>query len=263
MISRAYIIEWRNSAPWILDSQVEHDLILNRLLVELFSNKIFSNALILRGGTALYKIYFKNKVIRFSEDIDLVQIKNEPIGDLMTVSRTICNPVLGTPKYKQTQGRVTFYYKTMSEISPIVPLKFKIEISTIEHYSLFKKVRKEFNMVSRWFSGDTILKTYSINELMGTKMRALYQRRKGRDLFDLWYVLTNYKCNIDKIILAFKFYLDKQYLKISKSEYIKNLEKKLDDSQFLNDTKNILSPNLDFDYKKACELIFDKLIHHI
>ena len=32
--------------------------------------------------------------------------------------------------------------------------------------------------------------TFKIDELMGTKLRALYQRTKGRDLFDLWLALT-------------------------------------------------------------------------
>lgn len=40
MISRAYITEWRDKMPWKLDSQVEQDLILSRLLVELFSDNL-------------------------------------------------------------------------------------------------------------------------------------------------------------------------------------------------------------------------------
>ena len=30
--------------------------------------------------------------------------------------------------------------------------------------------------------------TYEIDELIATKLRALYQRGKGRNLFDLWHV---------------------------------------------------------------------------
>ncbi len=263
MIPRSYITEWRNYAPWILDSQVEHDLILSRLLVELFSNEKISSSLLLRGGTALYKIYFNNKSIRFSEDIDLVQKKNKPIGQIMSEIRNVCEPILGIPQYKQTKGRVTFYYKVISEIPPIVPLKFKIEINTREHFSIYDLKNIEYKMNSRWFKGRTLVKTYSINELLGTKMRALYQRKRGRDLFDLWYSLENYKCNSQKIIKSFQFYIKNQKVNISKKEYIKNLETKLNDKQFIYDTKNILNPTINFNFKEGYQLILKNLIKYL
>lgn len=45
-------------------------------------------------------------------------------------------------------------------------------------------------MRSPWFHGEALLLTYCAEELLGTKMRALYQRKKGRDLFDLSESLT-------------------------------------------------------------------------
>ena len=39
-------------------------------------------------------------------------------------------------------------------------------------------------MENSWFSGRCELTTYALEELLGTKLRALYQRAKGRDLFD-------------------------------------------------------------------------------
>lgn len=41
-----------------------------------------------------------------------------------------------------------------------------------------------------WFTGKAMLTTYHLEELVGTKVRALYQRKKGRDLFDLYTALT-------------------------------------------------------------------------
>ncbi|MGH2469017.1 MAG: nucleotidyl transferase AbiEii/AbiGii toxin family protein [Chloroflexota bacterium] len=40
-------------------------------------------------------------------------------------------------------------------------------------------------MKSPWFTGSADVPTFALEELLGTKLRALYQRRKGRDLFDL------------------------------------------------------------------------------
>jgi predicted nucleotidyltransferase component of viral defense system len=53
--------------------------------------------------------------------------------------------------------------------------------------------KHKFSVENQWFSGDCEITTYYLEELLGTKLRALYQRRKGRDLFDLWKALTTQK----------------------------------------------------------------------
>jgi predicted nucleotidyltransferase component of viral defense system len=71
VIPRDYTLEWRQQAPWPQDFQVEHDLIISRALVEIFSNPLLHDALAFRGGTALYKLHLI-PAARHSEDIDLV-----------------------------------------------------------------------------------------------------------------------------------------------------------------------------------------------
>lgn len=76
MISRRYIEEWKANTPWPNDAQVEQDLVIERALVELFSDDLIRKSLAFRDGTALHKIFMKPQV-RYSEDIDLVQINAE------------------------------------------------------------------------------------------------------------------------------------------------------------------------------------------
>ncbi|MBM4319451.1 MAG: nucleotidyl transferase AbiEii/AbiGii toxin family protein, partial [Deltaproteobacteria bacterium] len=40
-----------------------------------------------------------------------------------------------------------------------------------------------FRVENPWFSGAADVATYALDELLSTKLRALYQRKKGRDLF--------------------------------------------------------------------------------
>ena len=82
MIPRDYITEWRSKSPWVQDIQVEQDLVICRALVEIFTHPVLSNSLAFRGGTALYKLYI-TPAARYSENIDLVQVRAEPAGDLM------------------------------------------------------------------------------------------------------------------------------------------------------------------------------------
>jgi predicted nucleotidyltransferase component of viral defense system len=103
VIPRDYITEWRAQVPWVQDIQVEQDLVICRALVELFSNPVIAKALAFRGGTALYKLYIKPPA-RYSEDIDLVQMTAEPAGPVMEAIRSVLDPWLGTPRWKQTAG---------------------------------------------------------------------------------------------------------------------------------------------------------------
>ncbi len=78
MIPRDYITEWREQAPWVDDAQVEQDLVISRVLIDIFSNETLHDALAFRGGTALFKLHLP--AARYSEDIDLVQVRAEPAG---------------------------------------------------------------------------------------------------------------------------------------------------------------------------------------
>jgi predicted nucleotidyltransferase component of viral defense system len=84
MIPQAHIMEWSQQVPWQNNEQVEQDLVICRALVEIFSDERLAGSLAFRGGTALHKLYLHPQP-RYSEDIDLVQIRTEPIKE--TVQR--------------------------------------------------------------------------------------------------------------------------------------------------------------------------------
>ena len=184
MIPRDYITEWRAEAPWVEDSQVEQDLVISRALVAIFSHPLLREALAFRGGTALYKLHLR-PAARYSEDIDLVQTRAEPAGPAMDALREVFDPWLGKPQWKQSGGRVTFAYRFESEGTPPIRLRLKVEINTREHFTVYGLKHVPFAVSSRWFEGKCGICSYELDELLGTKMRALYQRKAGRDLFDL------------------------------------------------------------------------------
>src|SRR3990167_6145665 len=127
MIPISIINEWRQIAPWSSDSMVEQDLILSRLLAEFFKHPEFSKSFAFRGGTAIYKL-FSSKPVRYSEDIDLVQIKAEPIGNSLNIIRSIVDPLLGKPKWKASSKGATLTYSFLSE-SQNEKQSIKIEIN--------------------------------------------------------------------------------------------------------------------------------------
>lgn len=134
MIPKDFITEWRERAPWVLDRQVEQDLVISRALVELFSHEAIAEALAFRGGTALYELHIQPSA-RYSEDIDLVQTRAGGIGEVLDAIHAALDPWLGKPKWKQTEGRVTLQYRFDSEEAPPLPLRLEIEINSREHWA--------------------------------------------------------------------------------------------------------------------------------
>lgn len=243
MIPQKNILAWQEYAPWTTSEQIEQDLILSRILVEIFSNQLLNKELAFRGGTALHKLFFKTP-IRYSEDIDLVRTSVGPIGVIINTLREILDPWLGQPTYKRNAGRFTLYYKFDTETFPATRMRVKIEINTRESFTLFGIKRKTYVVNNPWFTGKADIATYALEELLATKLRALYQRRKGRDLFDLAAALRFHpRADIDKIIKCFRFYLSKENKNISYDVFIENIDEKLKHHIFINDIKPLLAVN--------------------
>jgi predicted nucleotidyltransferase component of viral defense system len=241
VIPRAQITAWRAVAPWATDAQVEQDLILSRALVQIFSNATLSACLTFRGGTALHKL-FLNPPSRYSEDIDLVQVKPEPIGPTLTALHKTLDSWLGEPRRKQSEGRATLAYRFDSEIPPVTPLRLKVEINTREHFSAFGYVRKKFTVKNLWFDGKAELVTYSLEELLGTKLRALYQRKQGRDLFDRAAAFRKApKLDPKRVVASFLKYIEREGLRISRAEFEANMAEKIEDAEFRSDIKPLLA----------------------
>jgi predicted nucleotidyltransferase component of viral defense system len=262
VIPKADIVAWRQKAPWISDANVEQDLIMSRAIVDIFSNPFLTNELAFRGGTALHKLYFKVPR-RYSEDIDIVQVNAGPIGPILDTIQKTLNPVLGEPRRKQTVGSVTLSYRVESEGPPVVPLRLKVEINTREHFAIMGFQKIPFEVRSRWFNGVCRINTFTLEELLATKLRALYQRRKGRDLFDLWLGLTEAKADPVRIVAIFKQYMEVEGNIIDGISFMKNLGDKMKHLGFISDVKSLLPADVVYDEEFSYNLIRDKILTRI
>ncbi|MCM1722061.1 nucleotidyl transferase AbiEii/AbiGii toxin family protein [Bacteroides ovatus] len=262
MINRAAIMQWRTHVPWNTNEQVEQDLIISRALVAIFSDDFLASRLAFRGGTALHKLYLSPQP-RYSEDIDLVQINAEPIKSTMYRLGEVLN-FLPDRVTKQKRFNNTMLFRMESEIPPTVQIRLKIEINCFEHFNELGLVKVPFSVDNSWFTGQCELTTYRLNELLGTKLRALYQRKKGRDLFDLYKALTLHEVNPDEIIRCYKRYMDFVVGQPpTYKQFILNMEEKMNDIDFLGDIQNLIRPNEKFNPQKGYELIKEALIERL
>ena len=259
MIPRDYITSWRVHAPWATDAQVEQDLVISRALVELFRVPNLAGALAFRGGTALYKLHLTPPP-RYSEDIDLVQVRAEPIGDTLNLMRSVLDPWLGLPRWKLKEGSVNLVYRFASEDRPPLKLRLKIEINTREHFTELEFQRVAFEVDNRWFRGSAGVTTYTLDELLGTKLRALYQRKKGRDLFDLWHALETGQVEVPKVIACFRRYMAEGGHSATRAQFEENLEGKRGLPDFREDMGPLVRPGLLWDVDIAMNTVLERII---
>lgn len=262
MLPRRYIEEWKTVAPWPEDAQVEQDLVIEKALLQLFSDPYLQGRVAFRGGTALHKLFLKPQV-RYSEDIDLVQIKSEPIKDTITaINRQL--EFLGMPSVKQKANNNTIVYRFESEIPPVINLRLKVEINCREHFTVLGYKEIEHTVENTWAKGSYKITGFEAEEMPGTKMRALYQRRKGRDLFDLYYALTHLDLDTNKLIRCYKEYMTFSVDKPpSQKQFILNMEEKLENPDFQGDIHALLRPGFEYDQEEAYKLIKTNLIEKI
>ena len=231
MINRTAIQQWSEHAPWIDNAQIEQDLIICRALVSIFSDEFLASQLAFRGGTALHKLYLSPQP-RYSEDIDLVQITSGPIKPIMYRLGEVLD-WLPDRVTKQKRYNNTMSFRVESEIPPTVQIRLKVEINCFEHF----------------------------NELLGTKLRALYQRKKGRDLFDLYIALQRKEVDVDKVLQCYKQYMEFVVDKApSYKQFVNNMQEKMEDPEFTNDMQSLLRPGITFNASDAYPLIYETFI---
>jgi predicted nucleotidyltransferase component of viral defense system len=263
MIPQRYIEEWRAIAPWTMDAQVEQDLVMARAIVEMYSDDLLKKTLALRGGTALHKLYLTPQM-RYSEDIDLVQISSEPINPILKRMREKL-AFLGIRRtVKQHIHNNTVIYRFDSEMQPVINMRLKIEINTREHLNILGLKEIPYKINNSWFSGQCHITGYEIEELLGTKLKALYQRKKGRDLFDLYWALIHLDIDTGKVIHCYKIHMEHAVDKPpTQKQFLANMNEKMTDRDFMEDIRLVLMRGVEYDDEATWEWVRKELAEKI
>jgi len=151
-------------------------------------------------------------------------------------------------------------YRFQSEEQPAKPLRLKIEINSREHFTELGYVHSPFAVQSRWWSGAADITTFALEEMLGTKLRALYQRRKGRDVLDLWYALTYGAAAPERIVACFDRYMREGGHRVTRAVFAANLQRKLADPLFRADMSPLLRPGIGWDMELAVEVVTTQLL---
>lgn len=228
----------------------EHDYRISYLLNDIYSNEFLKDRLLLKGGTAINKVYLKS-LSRFSVDLDFNQIgsREEVLRNVRQIRETLVQiakeqdqsyKITFDRRYEQTTIHVK--YTSITGQQPIQPIK--IEISHVERFPIMKTESKELTLYDS--ESSTAIGTYKIEELLATKLRALYDRMKGRDLYDL---ASSFRLIEDKTVLRkmflYYFYRDR---KVFNS---KIFFEKVSGSSYEDDVRGFIKPDIRFNLEDA------------
>jgi predicted nucleotidyltransferase component of viral defense system len=233
--------------------------------VELFNDPFLRAELRFRGGTALNKLHFP-KPLRYSEDIDLVRTKggaSKPIWDRV---HDLLDPWLGDPEYFRSQVAPALRYTVDAEDGS-ARIRLKIEVNEVETAALDPPLTLPFKVDNPWFSGAANIPTFSTEEILATKLRALLQRNKGRDLVDLAHAREIFpELNAQRTVDMFVEYTKQK--PIPRWEAEKRMFEKLDRHGFLADVHPLLMAEErarfdDAHGKRAFHQVLDEFIGRI
>jgi predicted nucleotidyltransferase component of viral defense system len=196
---------------------IEKDYVLGWLLAGIYrENSVFQDAWIFKGGTCLKKCFFET--YRFSEDLDFTLKDESKLEErflneqFMSISEWLYENVgIKTPAnrfifdiYKNSRDNlsceVRIYYCSYFVSGKRSMPKIKLDLTADEAIVMPPVDRRIYHNYSDEPEEGIIVKCYSYEEVFGEKVRALGERGRPRDLYDVINLFRNDYLPVPEIV---------------------------------------------------------------
>jgi hypothetical protein len=216
-----------------------------------------SAELAMRGGTCLHKLHLPTP-LRYSEDLDYVRATRTGVKPFTQALGRIADRLGLTVSSRQRSGQMVHVYFDAEPTEGIGRIRIKIEMNIAETESHRPRTAVRHAAETSWWSGEAEIPTFEPTELLATKLRALYQRSKGRDLFDRWLGLTVLEADPDEIAAGYNHYMGDAIF--SYPELRDNLTAKLANPSFRHDLDALVTrAPAEYDLGTAADLVMHAL----
>ena len=168
----------------------------------------------------------------------------------------------GDSQHRETITGVRMTYAIPSLTEAGKNLEIVVEANVTERTPHLPVIKIPFEFPFRDSVVKSLVNGYDIHEMLGTKLRALFQRRHGRDLFDLYWALTLAKPPVApaQVIESFQYYLKLEGSIAGRSEFIGLLDGHLADCGFCSDMNQLLRVGIKYDPQEAGDYVKTKLL---
>ena len=215
MISRQEIMEFSREFG-LSPNVIEKDYVLGWLLAGIHNHDEISTEWVFKGGTCLKKCYFET--YRFSEDLDFTIKNPELLNEEYLVSSfhgiagwvyentgieipedTIRFEVYTNPRGAiSAQGRIG--YRGPMQPGGDLP-RIKLDLTNDEILVLDPVIREVHHPYPDRPGEGMHIQCYSFEELFAEKIRALTERLRPRDLYDVVHLYRHYELNTDRSVV--------------------------------------------------------------
>ena len=236
--------------PDLLFAELDYRLV--KTLEALYSNGFLSERLCMKGGTAINKLYL-GEISRLSVDLDFNHLgSKEEVQKEKRIVRELIVEVLKKQDnsydfhYERPYGltRIKARYKTVG--GPIQ--NFKIEISHVERFPILPPLKKEIKTPD----GLANVLTYTLEELTSTKLRALLERFKGRDIYDLYFI-SQLKPDTTVLRKMFLYYFYRSKKVFNPKVHYKAIIKRYESGNYVDDVTDFVKPTVTFNLREAAK----------
>lgn len=189
-------------------NNLETTVKLMEVLTEIFSNKVLKEKFTLKGGSAV-NFYLGELTRLFSDiDLDLKEIDGALLDkekalisfELLEIMKKL-NYEYSSSKSRHSYSLDSFKFPYKKKNGNLDYLKIEINYSCGKHLYSDVKLPKEKNFI------DTDITVVNLSELIGMKMKALFDRLSAKDLFDIYKLIgTMPSLDCKEVRKAFLFY---------------------------------------------------------
>ena len=234
-------------------AMAELDLRLTDMLRRMYSDAFLASRLYLKGGTAINKLYLQ-KIARLSVDLDFNSIgtKEQVLAERRDVRNRIISMLNDQDNRYFIKKKETYELTTIK--AGYTPLfgrtkqYMKVEISNIERFPVLCPVVRE---IKTPVLKDVIkINTYAVEEIMATKLRALYDRLKGRDVYDLYFLSSfDFDKTIVRKLVLYYFYRSKKIF--TPNLFFKSIKDKFISKKYVDDVSGFVKADTKFSMEKG------------
>ncbi len=196
----------------VRDTQIEKDYVISWVTYGIANNSFLKHNILFKGGTALKKVYFQD--YRFSEDLDFTFIGNHfSVDNIISAFEEMINWVFEESRItlsvaditQHKTGNFNFYLTYTGPLGGVSGKKdIKVDISKDEIICDVPEERNVINLYSDLKQENYVILCYSLDEIIGEKMRSIMQRTAPRDIYDLWYIFQIEGLNIEDYCFIFE-----------------------------------------------------------
>jgi predicted nucleotidyltransferase component of viral defense system len=218
VITKQEVLE--RAREWNLRPEVvEKDYVLGWLLAATAQLPSIREHWVLKGGTCVKKCFFET--YRFSEDLDFTLLPEagydeQHIGKVLRLLAQQTEEISGirfhpdhfTLKTRRDKfDRPTFEGRLGYQGPLVIPTWPRILFDITQHEPVITATARRgvIHPYSDTLPPDTSIRTYSFEELLAEKTRALFERTRPRDLYDVAYILDNVTEPVDRALVKRTF----------------------------------------------------------